>query len=457
VTGPDQRAVIVGAGLAGSLCAVQLARAGWEVVVYEARPDPRHTRAAGGRSINLGLSARGIAALDRAGLLAGVLAAAVPMRGRLVHGPRGRIRFQRYGIRGSEVLHSILRADLNIALVEAAERHERVRIRFDHALASLDADRGAVEVAVTGSGARVHDRADLIVGADGAFSEVRRQLGRRGLVRSVTRSLDWGYKELSIPAGPDGLPRTPLEGLHVWPGGEHGLMVAHPNRNASLTATLFLPLHGERSLATLTDRPAVEEYLATHFPDTVTLMPDRVQEFLDHPVGRLVTVRTDTWSYRDRVVLIGDAAHAVYPFYGQGMNAAFEDVLVLSECLADDPDRSRALATFQHRRQRHTDALAEVSAQNFEELRARVRSPWFRLRRRADLALHRLAPTAWVPLYTMIAHRTTPYADARARARRQDRLLAAALSAAGVLAGGALTAALLGATRTSATRGRSPC
>ena len=456
MTGQDRRAVIVGAGLAGSLCAVYLARAGWDVVVYEARPDPRQVRAAGGRSINLGLSARGIAALDRAGLLAEALAQAVPMRGRLVHDRHGRVRFHEYGIRGSEVLHSVLRADLNILLVEAAEAHDRVRLRFGFTLTALDADAGEVEVVDARTGALVRDRGDLVVGADGAFSEVRRQLQRRGLVHVVTEALDWGYKELAIPTGPDGRPRTPLEGLHVWPGGEHGLMVAHPNRDGSLTATLFLPRHGEQSLATLTDRAGVEEYLARYFPDTATLMPDRVRELLDHPVGRLVTVRTDPWAHRDRVVLIADAAHAVYPFYGQGMNAAFEDVMVLAECLADHPDRGRALAAFQLRRQRHTDALAEVSAQNFEELRARVRSPWFRLRRRADLALHRLAPTAWVPLYTMIAHRRTPYADARARARRQDRLLAAA-ALTGAIAGGSLIAVLVGAARTSRAGGRSRC
>jgi kynurenine 3-monooxygenase len=446
MTGPrtpaGRRAAVIGAGLAGGLCAVYLSRAGWDVVVFERREDPRRTPEAGGRSINLGLSARGIAALDEVGLREKVLRMAVPMRGRMIHDPDGDIHFQPYGTRDSEILHSILRTDLTTVLIDQAEARG-VRFRFGHTLTALDPDSGEVLLAASATGVQVGVTADLIIGADGAFSAVRRCLEQRALVRTTVDTLEWGYKELTIPAGPDGSPRTPLEGLHVWPGGQRGLIVAHPNRNASLTATLFLALNGDESLATLTDPAAVEAFFAANFPDTAALMPDRVAEVLDHPVGTLVTVRTSPWTHGDRVVLIGDACHAVYPFYGQGMNAAFEDVLVLADCLMAEPaDRGAALARFQRQRKRHTDALADMSEDNFGELRDRLRSPWFRFRKRADLVLHRAFPRTWAPLYTMIAHRRTPYADARARARRQELVLAVGL-AVGALAGARFVAAML--------------
>lgn len=424
------RAVVAGAGLAGSLAAIALARAGWTVTVIERRGDPRTSPEARGRSFNLGLSARGMAALEHVGLLDEVLAGTVPMRGRMIH-TGGELIHQPYGTQGDEVLHSLERADLNALLVERASALPGVGFEFGQVVVDVDAAAGTLTVRDDATGTTRVVEGDLVVGADGAFSAVRASLERQGLASTTTDQLAWGYKELTIPVGDDGRPRTPIEALHVWPG-ERGLIVAHPNRDGSLTATLFLDHEGATdSFATLTDDASVEAYFRTSFPDTETLVPDRVREFLDHPVGRLVTVRTAPWVHGDRLVLVGDACHAVYPFYGQGMNASFEDVLVLSRCLAASPgDRAGALADYQERRKRHTDALAELSEQNFYELRDRVRSPWFRVRKRADLLLHRAFPRAWVPLYTMIAHRTTPYDDARARARRQDLVLGGALAGA---------------------------
>lgn len=410
------RILVVGAGLAGSLLSTYLARRGFAVEVVDRRPDPREPGSADGRSINLGLSARGIAALREVGLLDAVRKETVPMRGRVVHRPDGRQTFQPYGTTDEQILHSILRHDLNVALVGHAAAHDRVRFRFRTRFLRLD-DGGAT-VLDEGTGAERHLPADAVVGADGAFSAVRPQL-QRGLPAQLHQEfLEWGYKELSIPAGPDGTPRMRLEALHVWPGSA-GLVVSHPNRDGSHTGTVFLPHRGPGGFEQLSAAA-----LGAMFPDLPALMPDLAAEWDRHPVGSLVTVRTDPWHSDGRAVLIGDAAHAVYPFYGQGMNASFEDCSVLDACIGRHPrDLGAAFAEFQRLRKRHTDVLADLSVANFTELRDGVRSPLRRARARADLALDRLLGPAWTPLYTLVSHTTTPYADALARARRQDAAL----------------------------------
>lgn len=451
------RAVIVGAGLAGSLAAGYLARRGYTVDVYERRDDPRQAPAGpGGRSINLGLSARGMRALREAGLLADVLKRSVPMRGRVVHGPDGTVTFQPYGVREEHILHSVLRDELIALLIDAALTEPGVRFHFGWRMRRLDRDVPSVTVEPVAGGDPVEVPADLVVGADGAFSTVRAQL-QHGLRASHSQEfLDWGYKELTIPVGPDGEPRVRLEALHVWPG-DRALMVAHPNLDGSLTCSLFMPYEGEVSFAALTDPDTIREFFAERFPDAGELMPDLVAEIAGHPTGHLVTVRTAPWRYADRVVLVGDACHAVFPFYGQGMNAAFESCLVLDQCLARHADRGAALAAYEAARRPHTDVLAELSTRNFVDLRDRVHRPGYAARAAADRVLSRLLPRRWMPLYTMVAHTTTPYAEALARARRQDRILAsAALGAAAVVGVAALTGAavLAGAARR---RGRRPC
>ncbi|MGA3562546.1 FAD-dependent oxidoreductase [Melissospora conviva] len=446
--GQQQRAVVVGAGLAGSLAACFLARRGYQVDVFERRADPRAAPAGvAGRSINLGLSARGMRALRDVGLLDEVLKRSVPMRGRVVHRPDGTVRFQPYGVAEHHILHSVLRDELIALLVDAADAQPGVRFHFGRRLELLDRDSPTVTVRPVDGGDRVTVAADLVVGADGAFSATRRML-QHGLRGSHSQTvLDWGYKELTIPPDPQGRPRVRLEALHVWPA-EQGLMVAHPNRDASLTCSLFLPFDGPTGFTALDTPAAIRGFIARYMPDATALLPRLVEEFTSHPTGELVTVRTTPWQHAGRVVLIGDAAHAVYPFYGQGMNAAFEDCLVLDRCLAREPDPAGALAAFEATRRPHTDTLAELSTRNFVELRDRVHRPGYHLRSLADQALTRLAPEAWVPLYTMVAHTTTPYAEAVARAKRQDRLLAAALT--GAAAAG--VTALAGAARAVARR-----
>lgn len=412
--------VVAGAGLAGSLIAVHLARRGHDVRVVERRGDPRSPGAREqGRSINLGLSQRGIQALRAVGLLDALAPLTVPMRGRVVHSPDGVLRFQPYGCADDEILHSVLRHDLNVLLVDEAER---LGVRFVWDTKVLDVDATAPSVRTeTGEHA-----ADLVIGADGAFSAVRARLRRGRRMDLHQEFLDWGYKELLIPVGDDGEPRTELRALHVWPG-DDGLIVAHPNFDGSLTATVFLPFDGPNGFAGLTTPERVRAFFAHRFPDTPRLIPDLVEQFLDHQPASLVTVRARPWHVAGGaggVVLLGDAAHAVYPFFGQGMNSAFEDCTVLDACLAERPgDVPAALAAFEAARRPHTDVLAELSKRNFVELRDKVRSPLFLARKKADLILHRRFPRAWVPLYTLISHTTVPYGEALARAKRQDRLL----------------------------------
>ncbi|MET8824354.1 NAD(P)/FAD-dependent oxidoreductase [Streptomyces sp. NPDC004610] len=398
--------VIVGAGMAGTMLAIRLARRGHRVDVVERRGDPRGTNGPDAASISVGLSERGRAALRDIGLLEEALAKAVPMRGRIVH-HGGRVTYQPYGADDTEVLHSVRRHDLNLTLLDAAASVPLVRLWFGHRVVGL-----------TGTEVRTPARtfpADLVVGADGAYSTVRAHLHRRVRAEFHQTHLDWGYREFTIPA----LDRP--QALHVWPG-RRGLVVAHPNPDGTLTGTVFLPFDGDTGFSALRDPARAGAFLAEEFGDLSDRVPDLVTQFLAHEPGSLVSVRTAPWQH-DRIVLVGDAAHAVYPFYGQGMNAAFEDCAVLDACLAEHAHApGDALAAFEARRRPHTDVLAELSARNFVELRDRVRSPVFLARKRIDFALGRLVP-GWRTLYAMISHSGLPYGDALARARRQDRAL----------------------------------
>lgn len=419
------RIVIAGGGLAGSLLALRLAQRGHQVDVYERRPDPRLRRGEEGRSINLGLSKRGIAALTEVGLRDEVLSLAVPMEGRVIHGPDGHTRFQPYGKNRQEVLHSIDRNELNELLLDRAEAHPSVKLHFEHRCVSVD--NAKRELVIENATDRFTVTADFFVGADGAFSRVREEMQRGQRANFHKEFLEWGYKELNLPARPDGSSQLRLHALHVWPRG-HCLIVSHANRNGSHTLTLFLPFEGPDSFEQLRRPADVEALFAKYFPDLVPLLPELLEQWQTHPVGSLVTTRTSPWHLGDWIVLVGDACHAVYPFYGQGMNSAFEDCSALARALEAHPSREAAFRAYEAARRPHTDTLAQLSKENFIELRQRVQSPLFVLRKRMDVWLNRLAPSTWLPLYTMIAHTTIPYGDALVRARRQDRLL---LSAAG--------------------------
>lgn len=418
------RVTIVGAGLAGSLMAVYLGRRGWSVDVYERRADPRTVEPEGleRRSINLGLSHRGIVALTRAGVLDRVLSTSVRARGRVIHATDGRVEFQPYGQDDRECLYSISRLELNQALIDRAEESPGVRFHFGQRCEVMDRDTGTT-VFRDDDGADTTVEADFVVGADGAFSAVR-QLMHRGERADFTQEfLPWGYKELTLPAAADGSSPIELQALHIWPRGD-ALIVTHPNPDGSHTVTVFLPWEGPRSFATLQTREQVEGFFRTAFPDLVPLVPDLAGEFLRHPTGTLVSTRTAPWHHAGRVVLVGDGCHAVYPFYGQGMNAAMEDCAVLDATLEAHPgDFEAAFRAYQQARKANTDALCDLVKQNFDELRDTANQPAFVARKKVDLWLSRLFPGRWMPLYSMVVHTTLPYAEALARHRRQERVL----------------------------------
>jgi kynurenine 3-monooxygenase len=421
---------IVGAGLGGALMAVFLGRAGRRVTVYERRPDPRKGGGGRGRSINLAISTRGLAALERVGLDKKLLEVAVPMRGRIVHALDGSLTFQPYGHEAHHVIHSVSRAGLNRLLVETAEAMPNVEVRFGQRCLDVDLERAEGRFADIGTGATSSVSADLLIGADGAYSEVRLALQKTDRFELAQSYLQHGYKELTIPAAPDGGFRMEPNALHIWPRGGF-MMIALPNVDGSYTCTCFWPFSGENSFSALTTRDEVRSYFGRMFPDAVPLIPSLEEDFLANPVGSLVTVRCAPWRFKDRVALLGDAAHAIVPFYGQGANAAFEDCIVLDECLREfSHDTAEALHTYELRRKRHADALADLAIGNFQEMRDKTASKAFLLGKKVEKGLARLFPGRFVPLYYMVTFSRTPYADAVSRARAQWRAVFAFASAA---------------------------
>jgi kynurenine 3-monooxygenase len=415
----NETILISGAGLGGSLMAVYLARAGHDVRVYERRDDPRAEAGDRGRSINLAISTRGVHALSQVGLAEEVLSTAVPMRGRMIHDPSGRTRFQPYGTRKDQVINSVSRLGLNIALLDAAEREPNVQLVFGQRTVDADLDKAQIVLQDTATLARSTAEGDRIVGADGAFSAVRSRMERLDRFDYQQSYLEHGYKELTIPAGPDG--KFPMEpnALHIWPRGGY-MMIALPNADGSFTCTLFWPFEGENSFAALEDGEAVLAHFQRNFPDAVPLMPALREEYFANPVCSLVTVRTRPWHYRDRVVLLGDACHAVVPFYGQGANAAFEDCVVLDECVRRHaPDWGAAFSDYDRQRRVHVNTLADLAIGNFVEMRDHVSSRAFLIKKQCEKLLHRAFPAWFVPLYTMVTFSRTPYKEATARAARQ--------------------------------------
>ncbi|MBY0525927.1 MAG: FAD-dependent monooxygenase [Gemmataceae bacterium] len=415
---------IVGCGLAGTLLACYLGRAGHRVDLYERRPDPRTHAQDRGRSINLALSVRGIHALRDLGLADEVLRSAILMRGRMIHSATGELTFQPYGKDDSEALYSVSRAGLNLTLVQAAARHESLRLHFGQRCTGFDVRSNAIELHDETTHQVSQLAAQIVIGADGAYSTVRSQMQKQERFSYSQEYLSHGYKELTIPAGPDGAFRLEKHALHIWPRGNF-MMIALPNQDGSFTCTLFWPYEGPNSFAALRTEADVLAYFRDQFPDAVPLMPTLAQDFLHNPTGPLVTIRCQPWHLDGRAVLIGDACHAVVPFLGQGMNAAFEDCTVLSECLKQHASRwDDAFRSYEARRKENTDTLAALCVENFVEMRDKVGSKAFLLRKKLAILLHRLFPHWYLPLYTMIEFTRIPYAQALRRARKQNLIVA---------------------------------
>jgi kynurenine 3-monooxygenase len=432
------RFVLIGSGLAGGLLAAYLGRRGYEVDLYERRADPREGNIVGGRSINLAISTRGIHALEQIGIANEALRHAIPMRGRMIHDKSGALHFTQYDVDPKKCINSIGRAALNTTLIEAAQRYSNVRVHFNHKCTDVDID-SAVAHLETANGA-VAARGDAVIGVDGAFSAVRQSMQMHINSFQYDESyLAHGYKELTIPPGRDGSWQMEKNALHIWPR-KSFMMIALPNPDGSFTCTLFWEFEGPRSFATTKTNDEVRDFFREEFPDAVPLMPTLLEDFRNNPTGSLVTIRCAPWYYKDKVALVGDAAHAVVPFYGQGMNAAFEDCVVLDECLEEFPEnRERAFAEYFRRRKENADALADLAVGNFIEMRDKTASKTFRAKKKLDHALEAALPGMYLPLYTMVTFTRMPYANAAKRAQIQDSLVYASL----FLIGTILVAALL--------------
>jgi kynurenine 3-monooxygenase len=411
--------VLIGSGLAGGLLAAYLGRRGYAVELYERRADPREGNIVGGRSINLALSTRGIHALQHVGIADEVLKHAIPMPGRMIHDKSGDLHFSPYDRDPRNHINSIGRAALNTTVIEAALRYPNVRVSFDHRCIGVDLDAPMARFE-TGASAR----GDAIIGVDGAFSAMRQSMQKQIPNFQYDESyLAHGYKELTIPPALDGSWRMEKNALHIWPR-KSFMMIALPNPDGSFTCTLFWEFKGPRSFETTTTDDEIRRFFDEEFPDAVPLMPTLLEDFRENPTGSLVTIRCAPWFYKDKVALVGDAAHAVVPFYGQGMNAAFEDCVVLDECLAAFPDnRENAFAEYFQRRKENADALAGLAVANFIEMRDKTASKTFRAKKKLDHALEAALPGIYLPLYTMITFTRLPYAAAARRARIQDAIV----------------------------------
>ena len=414
--------VLIGSGLAGGLLAAYLGRRGHEVNLYERRADPREGNIVGGRSINLAISTRGIHALKKIGIADDALRNAIPMRGRMIHDKSGTLHFAPYDVDPKNCINSIGRAALNATVIEAAQRHANVRVHFNHKCIGVDID-SAIAHLETAKGA-VTERGDAVLGVDGAFSAVRKSMQNAIAGFQYDESyLAHGYKELTIPPGADGSWQMEKNALHIWPR-KSFMMIALPNPDGSFTCTLFWEFEGPRSFATTKTEGDVHRFFEEEFPDAVPLMPTLLEDFRNNPTGSLVTIRCAPWFYRDKACLVGDAAHAVVPFYGQGMNAAFEDCVVLDECLQEFPEnRENAFIEYFRRRKENVDALADLAIRNFIEMRDRTASKTFRAKKKLDHALEAALPGLYLPLYTMVTFTRIPYSAAARRAQLQDRIL----------------------------------
>ena len=417
-----ERAVnIVGAGLAGALLALLLARRGLRVTLYERRADPRQVAPERGRSINLALAARGMRALERAGVMQQVRALLIPMRGRMIHERSGQAALQPYGQHEHEVIFSVGRAELNRVLIEEAARHASVSVRFNQQCLGADGPAQRLRFRDQPSGATYDVALSPTIATDGAGSTVRASLAAAGLLSVREEWLAHDYKELTVPPGAAGT--LERHALHIWPRGGF-MLIALPNTDGSFTATLFLAREGVPSFAALGTPQAVMQFFSREFGDALPLLPDLPAQFAAHPQGQLGTVHTAPWHLKGQVLLLGDAAHAIVPFHGQGMNAAFEDCSVLDELLARHRDWQGLFGEFERSRRPNTAAIARMALENYTEMRDTVLDARFVRRRTIAMGLERRFPGRFIPRYSMVMfHPEIPYAEALRRGEVQAQLL----------------------------------
>jgi kynurenine 3-monooxygenase len=422
MTRAPKEITLIGAGLNGPLLAILLMQRGYAVEIYERRPDMRRIRMSAGRSINLALSTRGIYALQKAGLWAGMRNLVIPMRGRMMHSTAGELTFQPYGRNEAEVINSISRAELNVALMNAAEE-QGATIHFSRRCMGCDLKTAAIRLRNEETAEETTREVEVVIGCDGSASSIRNEMLKLNRFNFSQQYLDYGYKELTIPGGSRGEHLLETHALHIWPRGNY-MLIALPNIDGTFACILFLPFEGMDSFASLASPSQVVAFFNSRFPDASALMPQLAENYFANPTGAMVTIKCSPWHAEGRVLLLGDAAHAIVPFFGQGLNCGFEDCTLLMELLdRHSPDWARVFAEFVRERKINTDAIADMAVENFTEMRDRVADSRFLLRKKIELALAEKYPDLFVPKYAMVTFHRIPYSVALARGAVQERIL----------------------------------
>lgn len=417
-----EKIIIVGAGLVGSLQAINMAKKGFQVEVYERRADMRKAELIVGRSINLALSNRGWKAIKEADIEAEIKKIAIPMYGRIMHDEQGKTTFQQYGLE-DEAIYSVSRGELNLKLMNCADQYENVTFFFNHKCLDVDLEKNQIKFENYLDKSIKKIKADHIFGTDGAFSAIRKRMQRTDRFNYEQMYLKHGYKELSIPAMKGGKHLIDKNALHIWPRGEF-MMIALANEDGSFTCTLFFPFEGKDSFESLKTDQDVVIFFKKVFPDALDMMPNLITEYFANPTASLVTIKCSPWNIEDKVLLMGDASHAIVPFYGQGMNSGFEDCTLFNE-IFEKNNRNWKLTfeEFSTTRKKDADAISDLALHNFIEMRDLVADEQFLLRKKIEKKIYTKYPEKWVPLYSQVTFSHTPYSEALANGNRQRRIM----------------------------------
>jgi kynurenine 3-monooxygenase len=417
----DEHIAIVGAGLVGSLLGVYMAKRGYKVSIFERRPDIRKMKIVQGRSINLALSERGWKGLQQAGLEEDISAIALPMNGRMMHNRKGELTFQQYGKEG-QAIYSVSRGVLNQTLVNCADKHQNVELHFGHKCNEINLEKNEIEFELA-DGSVKKASFDRIIGSDGAYSALRNRMMKLDRFNYSQDYLTHGYKELEIPANEDGTHKMDKECLHIWPR-EEFMMIALPNLDGSFTCTLFMAFDGKEAFNNIKSKDDVKQFFERNFPDAISLMPTYLEDFMENPTSSLIMVKCAPWNYGSKALLIGDAAHAIVPFYGQGMNCGFEDCRILDEMLEEHHDDwDKVMPAFSNLRKPAADAILELALRNYIEMRDKTADPEFLLQKKIEARFSAKHPQLWMPLYSQVSFSNIPYNEALANGDKQESIM----------------------------------
>ena len=420
---------MIGAGLAGPLLATYLAKRGYSVEIFERRPDMRKESISAGRSINLALSIRGNHALKEVGLYDKIKPNTIPMKGRMIHDLNGNTHLQPYGQKENEVIFSVSRAQLNMDLMTLAEETGKVTIRFNHQLLSADLEQNKLLFQLSNSLEEIELPFNRVIGCDGSASILRKSIVEKANIQYVKKPLGHGYKELTIPPLKSGKFRIEPNALHIWPRGNH-MLIALPNNDCSFTCTLFFPMTGTKSFETVKTEKDILDLFQSQFHDAIKLIPNLVEDFQKNSTGDLASVYCKPWHLGDKALLIGDAAHAVVPFFGQGMNASFQDCSTLAKLMGQNKnDWKTIFNTFSSVQVENGHAIADMAIENYLEMRDHVNDTEYKKRRNVELKLERMFPGQFIPRYSMVSFHQIPYAEVYQRGGKQFKIIRDVLKA----------------------------